>query len=219
MLTKRLLVLLSLLSLINYNSFSQINKLLKKAGQMNKSGGFIYKEVKIDSIPSTVEGFIQMRNDIAKSPMGGAAMFLLALKVYSENPDLGNKFLVLTVDKKRLSSGNAYKGYDIIRMDKDLINSQLAKQPYLPNSYIQGTNPDNNYTPQLPYVYKMTYDKSSFSDINTDRVKIYVKCTGADRHRPIWMKKNDKGIWKAEDWGSILVGIRPAKKDKETDEL
>ena len=205
--------------LISFQSQAQIGGLVHKAVKMNKKGGFIYEKVKIDSVPTTVPGFIEMRNKLAKKPMGGAAMFLLALKVYSENPKLGNKFLVLTVTKSRLAQGDAYKGYDIVRVDKELIDNQLHKQPYLPNSYIKGATPSNNYNVSLPYIYKMTYDKSSFTNLNSDRVKVYVISYGADRHRPIWMRKNDKGIWKAEEWGSIIVGIRPAAKDQDTDEL
>ncbi len=205
--------------LVSLQSRAQIGGLVHKAVKMDKRGGFVYEKVKIDSVPTTVQGFIQMRNQIAKKPMGGAAMFLLALKVYSENPQLGNKFLVLTVTKSRLAQGNAYKGYDIVRVDKELIDNQLQKQPYLPNSYIKGAKPSNNYSVSLPYIYKMTYDKSSFSNMKSDRVKVYVISYGADRHRPIWMRKNDKGIWKAEEWGSIIVGIRPAAKDQDTDEL
>jgi len=42
--------------------------------------------VKINKIPSSVEEFVEMRNEIAKTPEGGAAMFLLALKMYIDNP-------------------------------------------------------------------------------------------------------------------------------------
>ncbi len=213
------IVLSAFIFLFAFQSQAQIGSLTRKAVKLNKRGGFVYKDIKIDSVPTTVQGFIEMRNRIAQKPMGGAAMFLLALKVYSENPELGNKFLVLTVTKSRLGQGSSYKGYDIVRMEKDLIDRQLQKQPYLPNSYIKGATPDNNYQVSLPYIYRMTYDKSSFSNANSDRIKVYVISSGADRHRPIWVRKNDKGIWKAEEWSSILVGIRPAAKDRETDEL
>jgi hypothetical protein len=50
--------------------------------------------------------------------------------------------------------------------------------------------------------------KNQYSDIDANTVKVFVKCTGADSPRPITLVKNDKGIWKAKEFSSLLVGIK-----------
>ncbi len=34
-------------------------------------------------------------------------------------------------------------------------------------------------------------------------------CTGAATPRPVTLKRNDRGVWKAYEWSSLLVGVRP----------
>ena len=57
------------------------------------------QNVKIADQPGNVEDFVTLRNAVATTPEGGAAMFLLALKIYVYNPKLGEKCLVISVDK------------------------------------------------------------------------------------------------------------------------
>ncbi len=207
--------------------FDDLNRLVNKgkniANQVNKAKSFIggdfkYTPIQIDRVPQSTDEFIQMRNELSTHPYGGAALFLLALKVYKENPELGNQLLVLAVDKKRLAEGDVYKGYDLVRYQKQMIDEQLEKYPFLPNSYIKGAKPENNYNVQLPYIYEFTVDSMSGDPKHDEIVKVYVKCYGADRHRPIQMHVNDKGIWKAMEWSSILTGVRPPA-NADTDEL
>ena len=56
---------------------------------------------------------MKLRNKIAKTPEGGATIFMLALKIYETNKELGNKCLVVAVSRKSLRGGDVYKGFDI----------------------------------------------------------------------------------------------------------
>ncbi len=47
--------------------------------------------VKIDKVPATVEEFIEMRDNIATTPARGAVMFILALKIYLTDPEIGSQ--------------------------------------------------------------------------------------------------------------------------------
>ena len=168
--------------------------------------------VKVEKIPDNIKDFVKLRNEIAKTPEGGATMFMLALKIYEKNKELGNKCLVVAVHRKLLREGNVYKGFDILRGDKRLINSQLSRNTHLNNSYIKGSSPENGYSVKLPYVYEFKSNPySKGADENT--YKIYIKCSGASSPRPITLHKNNRGIWKASSWSSVLVGIRPIPTD------
>lgn len=173
--------------------------------------------VEISSLPKTTDEFIQMRDKVATSPQGGAAMFLVALLVYTENEQLGKEMLVIAVDQSRLSDDpKGYRGKGLGRSDMGLIESQVgknSKKSYVVNSYVRGTNTDDFY--KLPS--KIAYDFSSnqySGDAQKGPFKVFVKCTGADSPRPITLEKNDKGIWKAKEWSSVLVGVKtPKAKD------
>lgn len=163
--------------------------------------------IEINKLPSTMEEFIILRDQLSKTAEGGAAIFLLALKTLIDKPEIGIKFLVASVDRQRLTTGSTYKGFDLLPNDLNLIKSQFKNNSLIPNSYIEGTSYTNNYTPQLPYKYLFTSNLYSGNPAENS-YKLYVKCSGADSPRPIAMQRNDKGIWKASEWNSVLVGIK-----------
>jgi len=169
--------------------------------------------VKISNIPDDIDEFIKMRNSVATTPQGGAAMFILALKIYTQNAELGEKCLIVMTDKNALrESEKGYKGFSLLNTDMDLIKSQLGKQKFLPNSYSDGCTPENDYKVKLPYNYTFTKNKYSGS-VEEGNIKIFVACSGANTPRPIRMKINDKGLWKASEWSSLLVGIKAPKSE------
>lgn len=171
--------------------------------------------VKVDKLPATVDEFLELRNNIATSPEGGATVFLTALKIYVENPELGEQCFVIAVDKGSLQEGSIYKGFALRKSDLQLIKNQMAKNKKISNSYIQGSSPENGYSVKTPYEYK--YKSNPYSgDAEIGPYKIFVFCSGADSPRPITLKKNNKGIWKASSWSSVLVGI---KKEPVSDDL
>ncbi len=171
--------------------------------------------VKVDKLPSTVDEFIELRNNIATTPEGGATVFLIALKTYVENPELGNQLLVIAADRGSLQAGDTYKGFSLGKSSMQLIERQMGNNKKIPNSYIQSSSPENGYSVKTPFEYK--YKSNPYSgDPAKGLYKIFVFCSGADSARPITLKKNDKGIWKASNWSSVLVGI---KKEPVIDDL
>jgi hypothetical protein len=175
----------------------------------------VSQTIKIEQLPSSVEEFVQLRDEIAKIPEGGAAIFMVALKIYTENEELGKQCLVAAVDKGSLCQGTVYKGFELLHGDMSLIKSQINNDKNIPNSYIKGTSPKDSYKTKAPFIYEFSSNAYS-GDLKNGNFKIFVKCMGADSPRPINLIKNDKGIWKASSWSSVLVGI---KKPPITDDL
>lgn len=171
--------------------------------------------VKIKKLPKSVDEFLNLRNEIATTPEGGAAVFLTALKIYIDNPDLGKKCLVISVDRGALYEGDTYKGFSLRKSDMQLIENQMKKNKKIPNSYIKGSSPKNGYTVKEPYEFEFKSNPYS-GDPEKGMYKIFVFCSGADSARPISLKKNNKGIWKVSSWSSVLVGI---KKEPVDDDL
>jgi len=165
--------------------------------------------VKISSEPTSIDEFVKLRDEIAKTPEGGAAMFVLAMRKYQANPKENIGYLIVSIDKSRLEENqgeDSYKGYTIAKSDMWTVKTQLTKNNYLANSYFKGTSNQNGYAAKAPFVVECK--KNQYSDIDANTVKVFVKCTGADSPRPITLVKNDKGIWKAKEFSSLLVGIK-----------
>ncbi|MEN8120351.1 MAG: hypothetical protein ABFS35_08390 [Bacteroidota bacterium] len=175
--------------------------------------GVSAQSVKIADQPGNVDEFVTLRNAVASTPEGGAAMFLLALKIYVDNPKLGQKCLVISVDKSLLKEGKVYKGYKLGDSDLDLIKRNLNNNKLIPNSYISGSKPENSYKVELPYEYEFTVNLLGKAK---DGTKVFVKSSGADSKRPMILKKNNRGLWKVTTWSSVLANI---KKPVEDDDL
>lgn len=172
--------------------------------------------VTVNKLPNSIDGFVNLRNEIATSPEGGATILLLALKIYNANPELGHQCMVVALDKSFLTQGNVYKGYSMTAQKKNFVKTYLGRYKNIANSYIKGSSPENGYNVKLPYVFE--YSTSSYSgDLGNGTYKLFVKCSGADSPRPITLKKNNRGIWKALNWNSLLVGIKKPASDEDDD--
>ena len=169
---------------------------------------FVFAQtVKVEKMPTTVEEFVELRDKIATTPEGGATMFIIALKLYKENPEVGSQCLVIAADRSRLQEGNVYKGFKLYNPDMNSIKRQLISYPYVVNSYFKGSTPENGYTAKSPYV--LIFSSNAYSgSIEDGNFKVFVKCYGADSPRPIRMIKNNKGYWKASEWSSMVMGLR-----------
>ena len=116
--------------------------------------------VQIDQLPSSVEDFVALRDQVSMTPQGGAAMMVVALLAYASDEKVGRQCLTIAVDRGRLVEGSdGYKGWQLGSRDLRLIRDQLADRVYLPRSYIEGATPENGYQlPEPPYTVDCTGD-------------------------------------------------------------
>ncbi len=168
------------------------------------------RNIKIEKLPTSVEEFIEIRNNLANTPQGGAAVFIIALKLQSENPSLGEQCTVIATDRSKLAPGNIYKDFQVNNFDMRRIKEQLKRYPYIANSYFVGATPENGYSFKTPTEIICSSNPHSGNE-NEGYFKIFVKSSGADSPRPISLEKNNRGIWKAKEWSSIIMGIIPPK--------
>lgn len=171
----------------------------------NKLGGS--KTISIPNMPTSTDEFIQLRNKMASTPEGGAAIFLLAAIKYTKDPVIGRHWVIIATDPYWLSasqSDQAYKGFDLGNSANFSLQQTNSKK-YIPHSYVKGANVSNGYDlGNLPY--RITIERSV--DGGDGTVKVFVVTSGADTARPITMKKNDAGMWKGFEYSSIFVGVK-----------
>jgi hypothetical protein len=169
--------------------------------------------VEIGAIPSSVEDFVALRDEVAKSPEGGAAMMVVALLAYTHDEALGRACLTVAVDRKRLQEGaQGYQGWQLRRRDLQMIDLQLAGREYMPRSYVQGAAPENGYAlPDPPHTLRFVPDPRG-GDRDSGIAKVFVISSGADSPRPVTLHQNQRGIWKAYEWSSLLSGVRAPRE-------
>ncbi len=174
--------------------------------------------IRIDALPATVEDFTNMRNTLARSPKGGYAMFVIAMLTYAKNKDLGIKFFTLIMDMDVLARnpGNPLnvQGYVPNGNTMSLVR-QLDTRPYLPGIYIVGTTVENSYAVSLP----ATIEFRQATVRGEDTVSLYALTTSGNMARPITLRKNSNGLWKATEFSSMFVGASRIPRTQRVDNL
>ncbi|MCB1166151.1 MAG: hypothetical protein KDK33_08360, partial [Leptospiraceae bacterium] len=118
-----------------------------------------------------------------------------------------------------VGSGSAYKGYapsSSIMYHVNRLNRQNVWS-YTGFAYVSGASASNNYKVSAPYTIVTSRNKYSGEE-SSGRVKVFVNVSGFSP-RPITLKKNDKGIWKAYECSSMFVNVPPPASTKKKDEL
>ncbi|MDC0230972.1 hypothetical protein OAK19_03315, partial [Aureispira] len=161
---------------------------------------------KIDSIPETIEDFIQFRDNLAVSPQGGALLFTLAMIIYTKDKELGRKAFVITLDKSILVFGDDYKGFSPPSYF-DFHLSNLDKKPWIAKSYLLNTSPEHNY--ELPSKLMFKIKKEYYNTLLNGEIRVYIQCSGSLWQREVKMIKNNRGIWKAFDFRDMFVDVIP----------
>jgi hypothetical protein len=178
-------------------------------------------KVTVNTVPGDIASFEAFRDSLATTPEGGAIVMLFALRLYQQNRTEGTKALIVAVDSNRLSKStgpDSYKGFALDNSTKFLLG-QIEKYPYMLNSYLPGATRANGYTPSAPpYIFTLTSNQYSGS-VESGQIKLFLPSSGADTPRPITLKRNSKGIWKAAEFSSLLTGVAPPATANPGDDL
>jgi hypothetical protein len=168
--------------------------------------------VDIPAIPTTLEEFIKLRVALSVIPEGAAAMMILALLISSIDEYLGRECLAAASHSENLWEGSeGYQGMQLSRGSLEMVQMQVAGKSYLLHSYFKGTRPENGYRlPDPPYHIEFFINRYS-GDILAGWIKLFVNCSGSSSPRPVLVKQEKSGEWRASEWSSLIVGIIPPK--------
>jgi hypothetical protein len=164
----------------------------------------------VEKIPVTIDEYLAIRDRLSSTPEGGAVLMAVALIAYTKDEALGRQCLTVAVDRDRLvESADGYKGFALAPRELANLKDRILRQPHVARSYVRGTGPAGRYEfPSAPLAFEVTTNPYS-GDKATGTYKVFLASTGADSPRPITLKRNDKGIWKASEWSSLTLGVRP----------
>ncbi len=169
--------------------------------------------VTISDIPSSLDAFLDLQQQISVDPQGAVVMMLVAIHIFQNNPDEGMQCLTAAatfpLTKESDEKGN-YEGY--IMSNVSTLKRNLESYPRIPFVYYQGSTPENGYVPDgPPFVVKMTTNPYSYSSGSDGmRIKFFVDTKGADSNRPTTVKKVN-GIYKVTEFSSLYLSYKPVK--------
>ncbi len=163
----------------------------------------------VESFPSSTNEFLKWRDSVAATPEGGAAVLWTALALLGQNKSLGLQCLTIALDQSNVKKGDVFRGYapsNSIQYHLDrLARREIDVWTYFPYAYAEGGTAENNYRVNAPYFLKFSRNRFSGSE-ESGRVKVFIKVYGLSA-RPITMKRNQKGIWKAAELSSLFVDV------------
>lgn len=150
------------------------------------------------SLPSNLDELKALPEASLKEPEYGAALFVIAMMNYKNDPATAISMLEF------LKGPGGVSEYE-----KQFINDRLSDgKEYVVRSYFAGTSPENDYTPSIPYT--VIPEKDAASEDN-GRIRVFMRSSGADSPRMIKMRlKASTGEWFIEE-EMILSDIRIPK--------
>ena len=151
------------------------------------------KSLTFPSLPASMAEFTALPQAGLQSPYESAALFAVALSLYTQNKD------------ESVAMINFLKGPSpLSQRDLSLFKTQVTD--YLARSYFAGATPQNDYAPSQPYTVTISDNPHSYAEQGS--VKLFVHCGGADSPRPIEMRLAKDGKWYVTGYSSLLSGIR-----------
>lgn len=190
----------------------------------------------IDAPPRSVEQFLELRDAHGSTPQGGAAIFLLALHTFAEDPTLGLPCLTIAVDATLLAedkTGEGYKGKTLSPREYQRVTSLVSTSRETARGYWKGATPENSYTPDTPLsvaVYRQSMDAQKANQytratrgIEQQEQRLFIRSAGYKNQknsgRPIGMAQNSAGIWKAKSVAGIVTSLMKETVTDDGDDL
>ncbi len=160
-------------------------------------------EVRIDTIPASLEELKKLSICDLTVPANVVAMTIIAYNVYTVDKEAGKEIYNFLKGPSPLSA-----------QDISFLNDRvMANGEYLPRSYFEGATPENNYTPNEPGVIKVSLGAHSKDQYDQGYLTLFVHSGGADNDRPVTLrKKASTGEWFIFQDAGLYMGIRPAKE-------
>jgi len=142
--------------------------------------------VVIDQVPTTLDEYVALQNDVATTPEGGVVMYVLAAKLYVQDKDLGSAAFAKALAARHVSGSQPGSSFKFFM-------SKLDGMPWAPDAYFVGTAPG-------PLEAMVGQPK----DQGKGAMQVAIKLRGGNPPRNFVVKQDDAGIWKLDGSESNL---------------
>lgn len=165
--------------------------------------------IALNQRPETLLAYRQLHVKLQTSSEGAVLNFLLALHLYRLKPVWGLAALTLAAHSLRLQPGKeGFENLQLNRNDQISIAAELKRSPAIPDAYILGCGPENQYQiPPPPYRTRFSIPKLS-GDPHTGTLRVAIACSGAATHREVLCRIEKTRFWRVDEWSALLVPVK-----------
>ena len=190
------------ISALKRESRKAVNKAVNTAVQNIGKGRNHTETFTFDALPQTLEALQALPEAKLDTAFKTTALTILALSRYESDPQTAYAMLSWLKGPEDFSTS-----------EKSFLQDRLRGKEYKVRSFFEGASPENDYTPNKPYVISVIENPYSFD--NENWATLYVSSGGADNPRNIKLrKKPSTGQWFLNDI-QCLSDIRlPKSEDK-----
>ena len=190
------------ISALKRESRKAVNKAVNTAVQNIGKGRNHTETFTFDALPQTLEALQTLPEAKLDTAFKTTALTILALSRYESDPQTAYAMLSWLKGPEDFSTS-----------EKSFLQDRLRGKEYKVRSFFEGATPENDYTPNKPYVISVIENPYSFD--NENWAILYVTSGGADNPRNIKLrKKPSTGQWFLNDI-QCLSDIRlPKSEDK-----
>ena len=190
------------ISALKRESRKAVNKAVNTVVQNIGRGRNHTETFTFDALPQTLEALQTLPEAKLDTAFKTTALTILALSRYESDPQTAYAMLSWLKGPEDFSTS-----------EKSFLQDRLRGKEYKVRSFFEGATPENDYTPNKPYVISVIENPYSFD--NENWATLYVTSGGADNPRNIKLrKKPSTGQWFLNDI-QCLSDIRlPKSEDK-----
>ena len=188
------------ISALKRESRKAVNKAVNTAVQNIGKGRNHTETFTFDALPQTLEALQALPEAKLDTAFKTTALTILALSRYESDPQTAYAMLSWLKGPEDFSTS-----------EKSFLQDRLRGKEYKVRSFFEGATPENDYTPNKPYVISVIENPYSFD--NENWATLYVTSGGADNPRNIKLrKKPSTGQWFLNDI-QCLSDIRLPKSE------
>lgn len=190
------------LSALKRESRKAVSKAVNTAVQNIGKGRNHTEKFSFSALPQTLPELKALPEAKMDTAFKTAALTVLALSRYETDPEVTFEMLAFLKGPETFNNS-----------EKSFMKDRLSGKEYKVRSFFEGAVPENDYTPDRPYVVPISENPYSFD--NENWATLYVTSGGADHPRSIKLrKKPSTGEWFLNDI-QCLGDIRlPKSEDK-----
>ena len=153
------------------------------------------------TLPTTLADLLISPYNDLRTPINGAALFVVALNVYNNNRDEAIAMI------NYLRGSNPMPAEDVRSLDLSLIKHNSKNR--LTRSYFDGANRQNDFVPSEPFTVVVVDNPYTYLATNSgakEYAHLFIQCGGTENPRSLTLK-NDNGLWYLWEYSSLLEDI------------
>lgn len=141
---------------------------------------------------------------VAADPHAVVGLLVEGMVLLETDPAAGEQLIATVLSKQQVdATGTKVADREMIR--------RLTTRADIARSYVGGAAANDYASSSLTVMFDTDYSKAQqgVDFPEPGAAKLFVVCGGADRPRPVELKKNASGQWKVVNWSSLTVGVQP----------